>query len=101
MREDGYFDERIAAIFNPQVVDPVVGSLMDLVGPRRKLEFGIGTGTDCVTSPDGSMQVSTTTSSSLYLGKVRRVCDSYELSQTTSTVPKQLNGIDILHNSLN
>jgi SAM-dependent methyltransferase len=49
--DDGYFDERIAAnydddaaIFDPEVIDPVVDFLADLLGQGRALEFGIGTG---------------------------------------------------------
>ena len=51
MHHDGYFDEPIAAmydedssIFAPEVVDPVIEFLADLVGDGRALELGIGTG---------------------------------------------------------
>jgi SAM-dependent methyltransferase len=52
MRDDGYFDERVAArydesaaeMFDPAVVDPVVGFLAELAGSGRALELGIGTG---------------------------------------------------------
>jgi SAM-dependent methyltransferase len=51
-REDGYFDEKIAAryeessaeMFDPGVVDPVVDFLAGLAGDGRALELGIGTG---------------------------------------------------------
>ena len=47
-----YFDERIAArydadavdLFQPSVVDPVVGFVAGLAGDGGALEFGIGTG---------------------------------------------------------
>jgi SAM-dependent methyltransferase len=50
--EDGYFDERVAArydassadMFDPAVVEPVVGFLAELAGGGRALELGIGTG---------------------------------------------------------
>jgi SAM-dependent methyltransferase len=50
--EDGYFGERIAArydqsyseMFEPSVVDAVVGVLAGLAGGGRALELGIGTG---------------------------------------------------------
>jgi SAM-dependent methyltransferase len=50
--DDGYFDERVAArydessaeMFDPAVVDPVVGFLAELAGDGRALELGIGTG---------------------------------------------------------
>lgn len=52
MRDDGYFDEPIAAtydessadMFAPEVVDPVVDFLFDIAGDGRALELGIGTG---------------------------------------------------------
>jgi len=52
VRGDGYFDEQVAArydesvaeMFNPAVVDPVVDFLAELVGNGRALELGIGTG---------------------------------------------------------
>jgi SAM-dependent methyltransferase len=52
MRDDGYFDERVAArydesaaeMFDPAVVDPVVDFLAELAGSGRALELGIGTG---------------------------------------------------------
>ena len=52
MRDDGYFDERVAArydesaaeMFDPAVVDPVVDLLVELAGSGRALELGIGTG---------------------------------------------------------
>jgi SAM-dependent methyltransferase len=52
MDEDGYFDESIAAryddesaaMFDPEVVDPVVDVLAGLAGGGRALELGIGTG---------------------------------------------------------
>jgi SAM-dependent methyltransferase len=51
VRDDGYFDERIAAtydddaaIFDPHVIDPVVHFLAALAGRGPALEFGIGTG---------------------------------------------------------
>ena len=50
MHDDGYFDDRVAAtydadaMFDPQMVDPVVDFLADLAGRGRALEFGIGTG---------------------------------------------------------
>jgi SAM-dependent methyltransferase len=51
-RDDGYFDERIAArydetsaeMFDPAVVEPVVDLLAELAGGGRALELGIGTG---------------------------------------------------------
>ena len=50
--DDGYFDERVAArydeslaeMFDPVVVDPVVDLLVELAGRGRALELGIGTG---------------------------------------------------------
>jgi SAM-dependent methyltransferase len=50
--EDGHFGERVAAsydesaadMFEPGVLDPVVGVLADLAGGGRALELGIGTG---------------------------------------------------------
>jgi hypothetical protein len=50
--EDGYFGERIAALydeasaenFEPRVVDPAVDMLRGLAGDGQALEFGIGTG---------------------------------------------------------
>ncbi len=52
MRDDGYFDERVAArydessaeMFDPALVDPAVDLLLELAGSGRALEFGIGTG---------------------------------------------------------
>jgi SAM-dependent methyltransferase len=52
MSDDGYFDERVAArydesaadMFDPEVVDPIVGLLVELAGSGRALELGIGTG---------------------------------------------------------
>ena len=49
---DGHFDARIAArydessaeMFEPAKVDPVVDLLVELAGPGRALELGIGTG---------------------------------------------------------
>src|SRR5437867_7299665 len=51
-RDDGYFDERVAArydesaadMFAPSVVEPVVAFLADLAGGGQALELGIGTG---------------------------------------------------------
>jgi SAM-dependent methyltransferase len=51
-RDDGYFDERVAArydessaeMFDPAVVDPVVDLLAEVAGNGRALELGIGTG---------------------------------------------------------
>jgi SAM-dependent methyltransferase len=51
-RDDGYFDERVAArydessaeMFDPAVVDPAVDLLVELAGSGRALELGIGTG---------------------------------------------------------
>ena len=48
----GFFDERIAAkyetywpeLFQPEVIDPVVSFLADLVGEGAALELGVGTG---------------------------------------------------------
>ena len=50
--EDGYFDERVAAMydessadmFDPAVVEPTVDFLTELAGSGRALELGIGTG---------------------------------------------------------
>jgi 16S rRNA A1518/A1519 N6-dimethyltransferase RsmA/KsgA/DIM1 with predicted DNA glycosylase/AP lyase activity len=50
--KDGFFDERVAAIydessaqmFDPSVVEPTVDFLADLTGTGRALELGIGTG---------------------------------------------------------
>jgi SAM-dependent methyltransferase len=50
--DDGYFGERVASrydesaaeMFDPAVVDPVVGLLVELAGKGRALELGIGTG---------------------------------------------------------
>lgn len=49
--DDGYFDERVAAIYDddakmfaPVVVDPVVDFLAAFAGDGNVLEFGIGTG---------------------------------------------------------
>lgn len=51
MDDDGYFDERIAAVYDDdaaiyaaKVVDPMVDFLADLAGDGAALEFGIGTG---------------------------------------------------------
>jgi SAM-dependent methyltransferase len=54
MRDDGYFDERVAArydesgeiaeMFDPAAVDPVVDLLAEIAGSGRALELGIGTG---------------------------------------------------------
>lgn len=52
MRDDGYFDERVAArydessseMFDAEAVDPAVEFLAELAGGGRALEFGIGTG---------------------------------------------------------
>ena len=52
MSEPGYFEERIAAIydeisadmFEPSVIEPTVDFLADLAGDGKALEFGIGTG---------------------------------------------------------
>lgn len=51
MSNDGYFDERIASIydedthmFDPRVINPVVEFLVNLIGTGNALEFGIGTG---------------------------------------------------------
>jgi SAM-dependent methyltransferase len=51
-RDDGYFDERVAAqydesagdMFDPAVVEPVVEMLVELAGDGPALELGIGTG---------------------------------------------------------
>jgi Methyltransferase domain len=51
-RDDGYFDERVAArydeseaeMFDPAVVDPVVDFLAEFAGSGRALELAIGTG---------------------------------------------------------
>jgi SAM-dependent methyltransferase len=51
-RDDGYFDERVAArydessaeMFDPAVVDPAVDFLAELAGSGRALELGVGTG---------------------------------------------------------
>jgi SAM-dependent methyltransferase len=48
----GFFDERVAAryetywpeLFQPEVIDPVVSFLADLVGEGAALELGVGTG---------------------------------------------------------
>ena len=52
MRDDGLFDERVAARYDassaehfaPEVVDPIVDRLAELAAGGRALEFGIGTG---------------------------------------------------------
>lgn len=51
MNNDGYFDERVAAVydddaemFDPKIVDPIVDFLINLTGDGKALEFGIGTG---------------------------------------------------------
>ena len=52
MRDDGYFDEPVAArydessadMFEPEVLDPVVDFLAELAGEGRALELGVGTG---------------------------------------------------------
>jgi SAM-dependent methyltransferase len=51
-KDDGYFDERVAArydesaaeMFDPAVVDPVIDLLAEVAGSGRALELGIGTG---------------------------------------------------------
>jgi SAM-dependent methyltransferase len=52
MEGDGFFDETVAArydellaeMFEPQVVDPAVDFLAELAGDGSALEFGVGTG---------------------------------------------------------
>jgi SAM-dependent methyltransferase len=52
VRDDGYFDERVAArydesaaeMFDSEAVDPVVDLLVEIAGGGRALELGIGTG---------------------------------------------------------
>ena len=52
MHDDGYFDERVAAVYDdtydyqndPAVVGPVVDLLAELAGDGRALELGVGTG---------------------------------------------------------
>ncbi|MGI9504242.1 MAG: class I SAM-dependent DNA methyltransferase [Geminicoccaceae bacterium] len=51
MKDDGHFDERVAAIydddaraFDPKLVKSIVDFLLDLGGQGRALELGIGTG---------------------------------------------------------
>ena len=52
MRDDGFFDEQVAARYDeryadqadPAVVEPIVAYLADIVGEGAALEFGIGTG---------------------------------------------------------
>src|SRR5215210_5821728 len=52
VKDDGYFDELIAASydessaehFEPSVVDPVVDFLVEKAGSGRALELGVGTG---------------------------------------------------------
>src|SRR2546429_8172356 len=52
MRNDGYFDEHVAArydesaadMFEAKVVDPAVDFLAEIAGSGRALELGIGTG---------------------------------------------------------
>jgi SAM-dependent methyltransferase len=52
VRDDGYFDERVAAdydesdadMFDPEIVEAVVGFLAELAGDGPALELGIGTG---------------------------------------------------------
>ena len=54
MDDDGYFGERVAArydesgevaaMFDPAVIDPIIGLLVELAGSGRALELGIGTG---------------------------------------------------------
>jgi SAM-dependent methyltransferase len=52
VRDDGYFDEPVAATydedaadrFDPAVLGPTVDFLAELAGDGRALEFGIGTG---------------------------------------------------------
>jgi len=52
VRDNGVFDERVAAhydessadMFRPEAVDPVVDLLAELAGDGRALELGIGTG---------------------------------------------------------
>jgi SAM-dependent methyltransferase len=51
-RDDGFFDQRIAArydessarMFDPAVLDPAIDFLAAIAGSGRALEFGIGTG---------------------------------------------------------
>jgi SAM-dependent methyltransferase len=43
-RAAAVYDERTAAMFDPAVVEPVVGMLADLAGDGAALELGIGTG---------------------------------------------------------
>jgi len=52
VNEDGYFDERVAAMYDedvadrsaPEIIDPTVAFLSALAGGGRALEFAIGTG---------------------------------------------------------
>jgi SAM-dependent methyltransferase len=52
MKDDGFFDERVAAsydetaaeMFDPDAVEPVIDLLAELAGSGRALELGIGTG---------------------------------------------------------
>ena len=52
MRNDGYFDENVAATydtdladrFDPEIVNPTVDFLADLAGDGHALELGSGTG---------------------------------------------------------
>jgi SAM-dependent methyltransferase len=52
MRNDGYFDDHVAArydassadMFDAEVVDPVVDFLREMAGSGRALELGVGTG---------------------------------------------------------
>ena len=52
MSNDGYFDEPVAATYDesysdmsaPEMLDPVIDFLVNLVGEGRALELGIGTG---------------------------------------------------------
>jgi SAM-dependent methyltransferase len=52
MRDDGYFDEHVAAsydrsdgqVFDPAVIETTVGFLVERAGAGRVLELGIGTG---------------------------------------------------------
>jgi SAM-dependent methyltransferase len=52
VHDDGYFDERVAAkydddvaeLFDPEVLEPVIDFLAELAGSGRALELGVGTG---------------------------------------------------------
>jgi SAM-dependent methyltransferase len=43
-RAASVYDERVAGMFDPAVVRPIVGTLAELAGDGDALEFGIGTG---------------------------------------------------------